>query len=368
MSLLDYSSFLNETINESAAVSFDALSDSLKKAAVDAGKESQLKSFLDNTPAEASSIVSSLMKEIGKNPGWTKEFIDELWTLSPSDLAKGIPPKKYADGSLGGKIFNEEPKGMGRGEIFLAWLLNNSAAQGGGKDFDLLIDGNKYEVKDYRGKNNRKPIRLGVQGACQKFYFWKQIIKTLTTIENLEAEMQGGGKKFDIASHFNDKDFASALTYIISRKLSIPQGKFGRTDYKNFKTFYEKISTVKYVADQYTAIEVRGPGVKPMEFSVKPISTADVQKGTFKIDVVKGEQTDSDYVLVNLRRLDYARNPSQLDKDMQDAVNQITSHAPIIVFRNEGIALPKDFVFYSVDQGGVRIIEKSLAGSASDED
>lgn len=363
MGLLNYTNFIVNEATQSAQ-SFNVPS-IVQQAAAAAKKTAEFDFFLANLPTTAIKDGNTILDIINKDAKKRTDFFDKLATLSISDLEKGLDPTEYSrGGSIASVIFDLEPNGMGRGEIFLAWIIKDAISQGGGIDFDLQVGKSIYEVKDYRKDNS--PIRLGVQAAVNRFAFWKQILKTISLIQNLQTEVAPGTKKFDIAAHFDDKEFVATLEYIISRELDIPTGKFARKDYENFKKFYELISKVEYKSDEYTSVELRGPGVKPVEVSIKPIAPVDVESGKYNLEVVSGQEKD--YILTNLRRLDYARNPAQFDEDLQKSVDTIASHAPIIVFRRSGITMPKasDWMFWVVSQSGVKIIEKSLRSSATE--
>ena len=325
-----------------------------------------LEGFVKNFPTGDSPVAAMnvLFNLIGQNPRWTAEFIDSLWTLKdPSQVS----PRMYSSGSLGERIFEQEPKGMGRGEIFLSWLIKDSSAQGGGESFDLTVGGSKYEVKDYRSKKGgNKPIRLGTKGKATRFVFWKQIIETIGRLDKLVG-LTVGKEKFSFENSFNDKEFVNCVNYILSRENMIYGGEFNRTDLANFKLFYEKIANVEYMPNVYTNVILRGPGVPPLELSIEGL-TPDIANGkTVTFTVSKGDNTPT-YILTELRRLKYARNPKDFEADLQSAVNDIVGTIPFIVFRNNGINITTNFVFYSVSQSGVVIIEKSIADSGASVD
>ena len=349
---------------------------SVSAEATKQGKTKQLNDFVNKLPTSAKPNGQQLLTKLDANKEWREEFIKKLWTMDMSQLeSKGIPSSEYSkSGSVGEYIFEIVPKGMGMGEIFLSWLIDGSAANGGGGSFDLTVNNTRYEVKDYRGESvgkqypENKPVRVGIGGAPGNFGFWDQIKKTVDLVKNLQNDIETQSPKRPLKDMFNNQDFIDSLTYIESRLTAIPEGKFGRNDYKNFKLFYESISKVKYISNVYTAVELRGPDVKPVEVSINPISPEDIAKGTFSITVTTGAEADADYALTNLRRIKYARNPADFDIDLKKAAESIASHARFIVFRPSGVKMPpaKDWNFYSVDSGKIKILE---AGQAmSDED
>jgi hypothetical protein len=358
MGLLDYNNFvLNEGSNNEMGINNvpQVVIDLAKKKR----KDKKLLKFISNIPTEALPSMQSLFTEISQNTKWQEEFITNLYEFEGPD---GIDSSYYTAGSLGSRIFDLKPAGMGRGEIFLSWLIKNSEAQGGGKSFDLQVGKSKYEVKDYRDGNSG--IKLGVKGNVANYLFWNEIVKTIGLIDALTMQGGAGITPFDIKKHFNNKDFVDSLKYINSRRVDIKgKGAFTKTDKKAFETFYQTMGSVEYVPDEYTAIELRGPGVNPIVMSIKPISASSVQSGQFDIQFVKSAQSDKDYILTNLRRLAYVRDPSQFDKDIQDAVNKATSGTNWIVFRKTGIKQPTSFKYDRVSQSIMRVIETDIKDS-----
>lgn len=321
-------------------------------------KSSELRAFIQKYPVARSPTLTlkGLLAKIEKDEDWITEFIQKLWSLNnPYDVLNDMFPPD----SLGEYILEQEPKGMGKGEIFLCWLIRNSSANGGDCSFDLKIGRSKFEVKDYRNKKNpNKPIRVGVKGKATRFIFWKQILDTIIRINKLIG-ITTGESKFDFYEIFDDKEFLKIVDYIIKRENAISSGEFNKTDYLNFKRFYTKVSEMNYKSKVYTNIILRGPGVKPIEFSIKPIRIK--RSDLFKTNVQFLKHRESfTYVLTELRRLKYARNPNKFDADIQRAVNEIVNNIPFIIFRNERINITTDFVFHSVSQSGIVIFEKNL--------
>ena len=357
-----YSSFLLEK-KSTTVLSMEDVPQTVLDYAEKKKKTGDLEGFIKNFPTGDSPVAAMnvLFSLIAQNPRWTAEFVDSLWTLKdPSQVS----PKMYSSGSLGERIFEQEPKGMGRGEIFLSWLVRNSSAQGGGESFDLTVGGSKYEVKDYRSKKGgNKPIRLGTKGKATRFTFWKQIIETIGRLDKLTG-LTIGKEKFNFEKSFSDTEFVNCVKYILSRENMIYGGEFNRTDLAMFKLFYEKISKVEYTPNVYTNVILRGPGVPPIELSIEGLSPDSVKGKTITFTVSNSDDTPT-YILTELRRLKYARNPKDFEADLQSAVNDIVGTIPFIVFRNNGINITTSFVFYSVSQSGVVIIEKSIADSGA---
>ena len=97
------------------------------------------------------------------------EFVDGLHS------EKKITGHKVATKGVGHSLFRLKPVGIGRGEVYCAWLYKDSFIQGGNESFDVQQGKVKYEVKEYTGGNKSSAIRVGVEGSVSKFEFWKEI-------------------------------------------------------------------------------------------------------------------------------------------------------------------------------------------------
>jgi len=354
MSLLNYHNFITEG-RSSSGLGYDAVPEEYKKAAAAAKKEASLEGFWNNLPeGDGKSELFNYLNKNASNAGKVKLFIDGLWSKKqPSDVSRD----DYKSG-VGSELFALKPAGMGRGELFLGWLLTDSKTQGGSVNFDLELPGGKFEVKDYRNpKNAWAPIRLGAKGKAPQFNIWTQITETLALL----TKMKGEGQKYNFEKAIGDKELVSLINKILDRKTIILTGEFNKTDLKNFTSFYEKVSSMTFTPNVFVKAILRGPGGEPMEFNIEPIDIETARKeGSITIKK-SGDISTADSVLAELRRLTYARDPKKLSDDLQSTVNSIVGSIPFIIFRNDGINITKDFVFVQVSQSGVVIVERSVA-------
>lgn len=373
MSFKNYKSFLTESLNEakktmSKTLGMDSVPEVVIEAANKAKKEKQFENFVNNLPGgESTTVMIQLFNEMAAKPQYLSEFISKLSTVKDPNK---IDPSMYStSGSFGQYIFNQKPVGVGRGELFMAWIMADSKIQGGSVNYDLEVAGKKYEVKDYRvpdkepgdksGASPNAPIRLGEKGKVTQYPFWNEIIDTFRRLDKLTGFSQGNSK-FSFTDTFDDAAFVESVQYLLGRQRTVLPGELNKTDLANLRTFYEKVSSVKLDIDGYTNVILRGPGVKPIEMSIKPITSAEA--GQKSIQLEPSETVDQlTYLLTELRRIKYSRDPKSLDKDLQDTVNKIVGDIPFIVFRKSGINVTNDFVFDSISQGGVKIVERSIA-------
>ena len=288
------------------------------------------------------------------NPKESEELAGLLYSLkSPSQLKADMYSNRN---SVLGKLFDQKPTGLGKGEAFIAWLIKGAVVQGGTESYDVIINGKEtFEVKDY-SKNNAA-IRAGVKSKVSNFEFWREISDTLSRIDKLTG-YSAGKPKFDISKYFSS-EMTAASNYLMGRKGTIMSGECNLTDFKNINKFYEEAAKVENNLQGYTNVILRGPNSKPIELSIDLLDPSQVTGDTITFHVAKTDQTAT-YVLSELKRLKYVRNPKDLQVDMQKAVDQIHAGLTYIVFRKNTINITTDFVPAQVSTSSLYFVERSI--------
>ena len=151
----------------------------------------------------------------------------------------------------------------------------------------------------------------------------------------------------------------TASNYLMGRKGTIMSGECNLTDFKNINKFYEEASKVENSLIGYTNVILRGPNSKPIELSIDLLDPSLVTGDTITFHVAKTDQTAT-YVLSELKRLKYVRNPKDLQVDMQKAVDQIHAGLTYIVFSKNTINITTDFVPAQVSTSSLYFVEKSI--------
>jgi hypothetical protein len=135
-------------------------------------------------------------------------------------------------------------------------------------------------------------------------------------------------------------------------------GNLNLEDKRNLEEFYLQAHKLNSEIEGYTNVILRGPNAVPIEMSIEPI-----QKAGDKIVItpIQDNSQDITYINTELRRIKYVRNPELLNVDLQNAVDEIVgSDLLFIVFRKNRVNVTKDFRYYVIDAGRVRIVEKSI--------
>jgi len=311
-------------------------------------KMAEFEEFLDGMPGGTTDIMlQNFFDNMSK-----QEQIEFVKILYSRTSVEQIDKNDYTKG-IGAKLYNLEPKGIGRGEIFLATLIKGGKVSGGGESFDLTVGPDRYEVKDYRVSDS-SAIRLGTKGNVVRFPFWKNLIGTLELMEDLQ---ESGA--FDEIDDDNIKEFAKYLNTSKkggTRYQMIPTGEFNKTDIKQFTAGYKALGNFAQAdAKGYTMVTLRGPNIKPKAFTIDEIPADIKDKVTLSVQSDAGLEN----LVTRLRRIEYIRNPEQLEKDIQNTVDKtVGQEIPFIVFRKNDIKITKDFKLATISQGGIKIIEK----------
>lgn len=334
---------INDAIKKNpSSVSFD-IPKTLQQKIIKSGKENDFKIFVNNLPGGGSlEVMNSFLNSLKATE--QNDFVNMLY--SKKSIAD-IKASDYSSG-LGARLYELEPKGIGKAELFLATILRNSKVSGGGQSFDLQLGNKKYEIKDYRGSKS-KPIRLGTKGKVTRFEFWSEIIKTLEVINNLFVS---GGIKF-----ITDETLKALLTNIYSRIDMIYKGELNKDDISKFKRLYVDLNKLSQSnATGYTYVTFRGPNISPVSYTIDEIP-ADLQKS---VNINLKERGVSETLIIELRRLKYVRNPKEFETDIQEAVNTaVGSEITFVVFRPDGPKITTEFEFATISLGGICIKEKS---------
>lgn len=322
-------------------------------------KLDEFRQFLKLLPTDADSVVISFLNSMDQSK--CVEFAAILYSYSDitEDILNTI---NFRSGFLN-ELFRLETKGLGKGEILLAILFNNSKINGAGASYDMDQNGNPYEIKDYTGGTAKfQSIRLGTKGSVTNFGFWDEITTTLKRIDQLRGTIEN--PKFDFHKIFH-KELIQAINYLDKRKSFILSGNLNFKDNAMLQTFYREANTINSDVKGFTNVILRGPNATPVEMSIEPIATH--SDGSITIKPIADDSQSLTYVNTELRRLKYVREPGLFNIDLQEAVDTITKgDLQFIVFRKDRVRLTNEFRFVVCDAGRIRIIEKSIGNVDSD--
>lgn len=319
---------------------------------VNKGKIEDYKKFIAHFPnGQLSTLLLKYFERLNEDE--TNELVDALYLLtSPHQLTTDY----YADrNNIWGRMFDIQVRGSGKGEVIIAWLIKDAYIQGGTESFDVLIEDKKYEVKDWSNQKNAS-ILTGVKSKVSNFEFWREIVDTIRRLDKLSG--YSTTPKFNFKNYFDD-EICDLVVIILERQGMILSGEFNTTDIKNFKRFYQKTNAIKNDNTGFTNIILRGPNQIPIELSIESIELKDLVGDSLNIKKSKTDDTFT-YILTELRRLKYVRNPDELNEDMQKATNKIVEGITYIVYRENQINITNDFVPQAVSISSLKFIERSI--------
>ena len=288
----------------------------------------------------------------------TIEIAKGLYSLSsPHELTVDL----YKDrSSVWGRMFEIAVRGSGKGEIPIVWLIKNASMNGGSESYDINISDDKYEVKDWSLQKNAS-ILAGVKSKVSNFEFWDEIVDTIRRIEKLTTFIDGK-PKFEFKGNF-DPEIVNRVNKIKQLRSKILTGEFNLSDIKLFTEFYTLVSQIKYEHLGYTNLILRGPNQKPLELSIELLNIDSIAD---QISAKVLEKNDKLYILTELRRLKYVRNPEYLQIDMQKAVDSVVFGVTYVIFRENAINITNEFVPKAVSISSIRFIEKSIENRKND--
>jgi hypothetical protein len=329
--------------------------------------KNSFKKFLENIPnGQTAIVVRNMFKKIVEKPDFVFEFFEKIHSLGS---VRTIKPEMYeTEGSLGDLIFNTSVLGLGKGELLVAWLVKNAYIQGGTTDYDVQVKDQKFEIKNYRklvdenGKaqgSDKQPIRLGVKGKVIKFEFWAEILETIRRIKKTQESIYA---RKNLKTYFDSMEIHRCIDYILEREEKILDGEFGIEDYEMFEKFYIHMNAITYEDEGFTHVVLRGPNVEPMSIAIEDMPRWVIEKYGFAL-----KESDADdflsqkkYIVTELRRLKYVRNPEDFKADIDDSVKGLIGETPFVIFRDNSITVTKNLEYSRISQGTIYLIESSL--------
>jgi hypothetical protein len=305
--------------------------------------------FMENLPQ---GVVNSFWNVVS-NEMTTSDREEFIHKLASESSVRAYSASEYTSG-IGKKIFEIiGDNTVGRGEVFIAWLVDGARPQGPSKSYDIQIKDSKYEVKDYsKPQQQSKSIRLGTKGKVTQFKFWNEIISTIRQVDRLATTLQ----ELNTVTSISDR-LVEELEYFQTRGSEILSGKLSLTDQAHLTALYAELSELKIYDSDYTHVVVRGPYKEPVKLHIESI---DLNNNYIKVTPIESESQLLTYVITELRRIRYVRDPALFNVDLQETVKQIVgTEIPFIIFRKNGAIVTNEFAFDTVDQGTVRIIEQA---------
>ena len=253
------------------------------------------------------------------------------------------------------EIFLINPKGLGMGEVWIAWLVEGSVISGGGESFDVLLNDNKYEAKAYNFfphyKTKKLQLgkyegvwRLGNAGAMSNFKFMKHLCHAVDLAVKLSSVKMQSSPELTKALKIIEMIKKKSPKYGMSADFS--RGEIGKNKirlmFEVIDNLHKHVSNFKGDYDIVT-FGSSAPGNPNTAFKIKPATPEQIAKGQIEIIEPVDESDISDPMILRrmLVKSKYIRDGvSSIIKDINidlDKVEAKYENINFIIFRKSGM-------------------------------
>lgn len=301
-------------------------------------KQDAFKLFLINLRKTGGDPYSSTVKLLDKLSGKDIDaFVEGLGKYQTIEALGSNFTKELAASSFSNSLFTMDAKGIGQGELWIAWLVSGARVSGGGESFDITHNESKqYEVKTYM--NSASPFRLGNAGAASRFTW----LRTLRHVAEISEEIV----KISSIKNIHSEIYDAAVT-MNSRAEKTPAGDFSRGEVskdlmKSTLNFIDVVNTVlNSRTTGYDLIDIKStsPGFPNVTLLIEPTSPSDIQAGKFKVikQVDMGDVSGEEALFRMLTRNEYLRSGiTALIRDINIGISEVESKynkTTFVVFR-----------------------------------
>ena len=249
-------------------------------------------------------------------------------------------------------LFDLNCDGLGKSEIFCAFLLKGGRIMGGTEPFDLVIENDKVgkEVHELKVMGDNGSIRLG-KSKLIRYPFYNQVNNVLQSMARLDSQIDDNIKL---------KLLPPELVFSWKNGLEEFQpawsdGEVGEDKLRNFIMFLYYMN--EYIRTQDSSTYVTAVITETFGEDSETFSAPVKDKTYYK--------NDKD-ALMEFGSLRYVKNPDLLMQDLQDTIDDYFGRHInyFTVFRpgyEANICQAEDFVFDQITQSATKPIERKLS-------
>jgi hypothetical protein len=247
-----------------------------------APKQAAFDAFLTNLTKTGGAPYADMLKILNKLSGKDIDvFVEGLGKYATIEALGNNFSKELSSSPFSNSLFTMDAKGIGQGELWIAWLVSGARVSGGGESFDITHnESSQYEVKTYM--DSASPFRLGNAGAASQFAW----LRTLRSVAEITEEIVKIPSIKSIHA-----DIFNAAVEVNSRAEKSASGDFSRGEVSKelMKSTLNFIDVVKGVLDNrttgYDLIDIKStsPGFPNVTLLIEPTTPADIQAGKFKV-------------------------------------------------------------------------------------
>jgi hypothetical protein len=157
----------------------------LYKAMPSDAKKVKFSKFIDDMPTALRKSFAETVRTL--TPSEMKLFTSKFKTLKNVEALNNVSYKPYQ------KLWDTYVgQAIGKGELFISFMVDNATVQGSTESFDIGDGGKKYEVKSLdvlsskSGKVVAGNIRPGAEGKASRFKYTKQLMDFFELIISLK--------------------------------------------------------------------------------------------------------------------------------------------------------------------------------------
>lgn len=251
-----------------------------------------LDALIDRLPLDAKKELNKFLNDL--NSDLLEDFMDRIGSYESIEELQSNYHYEM-ENELSRDVFIIQPKGLGMGEVWIAWLVQGATINGGGESFDVLSNGVKYEAKAYNFfphyKTKKLQLqkyegvwRLGNAGAMSNFKFMQHLVHVVDVCHELIVNnVPASG------------DLAKAIEII--KQIEAKSPKYGMIgDFARGEISKEKMRMIidvidllhKHVSEFKTGYDIvtfssSTPGNPNMSFIIESTSQENIANGNFKI-------------------------------------------------------------------------------------
>jgi hypothetical protein len=313
--------------------------------------EKPIDELLSRIPLDAKKEV---LKFLAKDEVDEEHFMDRLGTYESIQELQANYHLEMED-QFSRDVFIIQPKGLGMGEVWIAWLVKGSVISGGGESFDVLSNGTQYEAKAYNFFPHYKTKelqlgkyegvwRLGNAGAMSNFTFVKHLTHAVDLISELYANTNA-----HIPELKNVLDIVKDIERLSPKYGMAADFSRGEVSKKKMRMMFKVIDMLhNYVAKHHGDYDIvtfaaSTPGNPNITFKIQPATAKEIKEGKIKIIAPINEYDISDVFVLRrmLVKSKYIREGvsaiiTDINKDL-DLVEAKYEGINFIIFRKSGM-------------------------------
>jgi hypothetical protein len=333
-------------LKEKLSVDYTDLSYDFFKIVDEQNKDHHVISCLNNLPM--GEARQNILKFINTSD---KEILKDLVSiLQTKNCVYDITLEDYKYG-VSSLLFDLSHQGTGRGEIYLAWVLNGAKINGTNNNtsgWDLMDkNGCKYEVKEIMNSNNS--LRLGTDSLIINSKLWINLKNTIDVVCNITE---------DELCFINNEDLRKIVIVLKEQEQIIRRGELCNHRIQSFVEFFKIAHDIvkNNKCIDYSMFEMKGVGLDTVSGRIESLEYVN---GLYHVKIANGGMDMLKNIMARLWTLDYVKNPLEFSMHQEDLLDSQVKNADYtyFIFTPQGpvIISPKDLEYDRITQAKLKV-------------